>query len=127
MLFDGTYTYAYDADGNRTAKFIDNNHDGVLEAGDTDITQYTWDNRNRLVEVTNYATFGGTPTQVVDEVYDVENRWIGEKVESNGNGTVDHQTRFAYDGNQIVLQFDKAGAGSGQRRPLPSLSLGPGG
>ena len=110
-MSDGTYTYAYDAEGNRTAKFVDTNHDGVLDSGDTDITQYTWDNRNRLVEVTNYATFGGTPTQVVDEVYDVENRWIGEKVDSNGDGVVDHQTRFAYDGNQIVVQFDKEGAG----------------
>jgi RHS repeat-associated protein len=39
--------------------------------------------------------------------YDVENRWIGENIDVNGDGQIDHATRFAYDGNQIVLQFDK--------------------
>ena len=43
LISDGTYTYAYDAEGNRIAKFIDANDDGVLDAGDTSITQYTWD------------------------------------------------------------------------------------
>jgi RHS repeat-associated protein len=38
-------------------------------------------------------------------LYDVENRWIGEDIE-NGAGVVQHETRFVYDGNQIVLQFD---------------------
>ena len=45
LISDGTYTYAYDAEGNRIAKFIDANDDGVLDAGDTSITQYTWDAR----------------------------------------------------------------------------------
>ena len=56
VLFDGTYTYSYDADGNETAKFIDVNHTGVLQSGDTDVTQYTWDADNRLVQVTTSAT-----------------------------------------------------------------------
>ena len=85
LLSDGTYWYAYDAEGNRTARFIDANHDGVLDAGDTDITEYTWDARNRLVEVRDYATFaalgGNSPDQVVDYLYDVENRWIGENID----------------------------------------------
>jgi RHS repeat-associated protein len=36
---------------------------------------------------------------------------IEEKIDSDGNGTIDHETVFAYDGNQIVLQFDKDGSG----------------
>jgi RHS repeat-associated protein len=106
LLSDGTYTYAYDAEGNRTEKFIDANHDGVLDAGDTDVTAFTWDNRDRLTEVKTYATEGGDPTEVVDYLYDVENRWIGENIDSNGDGQLDHQIRFAYDGDQIVLQFE---------------------
>ncbi len=109
LLSDGTYTYAYDAEGNRTAKFIDANHDGVLDVGDTDVTEYTWDNRDRLVEVKDYATEGGSPTEVVDYLYDVEDRWIGENIFTGGT---EHQIRFAYDGNEIVLQFDKDGAGT---------------
>ena len=107
LLSDGTYRYAYDAEGNRTAKFIDANADGILDAGDTDVTQFKWDARNRLVEVPARAAFGGVPTEVVDYLYDVENRWIGENIDSNGDGQIDHKIRFAYDGDQIVLQFDK--------------------
>jgi hypothetical protein len=42
----------------------------------------------------------------------VENRLIGEKIDSNGDGVIDHQTRFAYDGSQMTLQFDKEGSGN---------------
>ncbi|GAB6188178.1 Calx-beta domain-containing protein [Thermopirellula anaerolimosa] len=111
LLSDGTYRYLYDAEGNRIARFIDVDEDGVLDGGDTDITQYTWDNRNRLVQVTDRAVFGGDAVQIVTYLYDAENRWIGETVDSDGDGTVDHQTWFAYDGNQIVLEFDKEGTG----------------
>jgi YD repeat-containing protein len=51
LLSDGTYRYQYDAEGNRTHRLIDVNQNGQLDSGDTDITQYTWDHRNRLVKV----------------------------------------------------------------------------
>ena len=55
---------------------------------------------------------------MVDYVYDAENRWIGENIDSSGDGVIDHETRFVYDGDQIVLQFDKsplpAGEGQGE-------------
>ena len=105
VLFDGTYTYTYDADGNCTARFIDANGTGVLQVGDTDVTQYTWDAGNRLVQVTQTAVYGGAASQIVTYLYDAEGRWIGENIE-NGSGVVTHETRFIYDGNQIVLQFD---------------------
>jgi RHS repeat-associated protein len=110
-------------EGNRTAKFIDTNADGVLDSGDTSVTIYGWDNRNRLVSVTSYAAYGDSPTQTVTYAYDAENRWIGETVTS-ADGSA-HRTAFAYDvlsplplgdgqgeggqgpgAGQIVLQFD---------------------
>jgi RHS repeat-associated protein len=112
LLSDGTYTYTYDAEGNRTAKFVDVNNDGVLDSGDTNVTEYTWDVRNRLSEVKTFATAGGSPTAVVDYLYDAENRWIGENIDSTGDGQIDHETRFVYDGDQIVLQFDKDVSGA---------------
>jgi RHS repeat-associated protein len=39
-------------------------------------------------------------------------RWIGESIDEDGDGEIDHQIRFAYDGNQIVLQFEKDGEGT---------------
>jgi RHS repeat-associated protein len=123
ILSDGTYTYTYDAEGNRTARFIDTNADGALDSGDTSVTIYGWDNRNRLVSVTSYAAYGDAPTQTVTYSYDAQNRWIGETV-TNADGSM-HRTAFAYDvlsplplgegqgeggqgpgAGQIVLQFD---------------------
>jgi hypothetical protein len=93
LFSDGTYWYSYDAEGNRTARFIDVNLDGVLDAGDTDIARYTWNARDRLVEVRDYATYAdlssGTPTQIVDFMYNVENRLIGEKIDSDGGTGLD--------------------------------------
>jgi RHS repeat-associated protein len=117
---DGTYQYAFDAEGNETARWIPGVTGETVpggNSGDQQITIYSWDNRNRLVEVDSYATAAQytahTPTQVVTETYDVANRWIGETVTtySGGVGTVVENRGFVYDGNQIVLQFDKSGSG----------------
>jgi RHS repeat-associated protein len=78
--------------------------------------RYTWDVRNRLSEVTTRATAAGPATSIVDYLYDAENRWIGENIDSTGDDQIDHEIRFAYDGDQIVLEFDKdlsAGSSSG--------------
>jgi RHS repeat-associated protein len=86
LLSDGTYTYAYDADGNRTEKFIDANHDGVLDSGDTNITLYAWDDRNRLASEAFESTYG-TITDFVLYTYDYANREIGSYDFADGNST----------------------------------------
>ena len=126
LISDGTYTYSYDAEGNRTARFIDGNHDGVFDAGDRDINVYGWDVRNRLTSVTTSATFGADPTQIVQYRYDPEDRLIAETVDSNGDGVVDHQTYFVYDGHEIVLQFDSSSplpSGEGQGEGVTAANL----
>jgi hypothetical protein len=95
LLSDGTYNYQYDADGNCIER---------TNIATGAVTDYTWDNRNRLIAVTDRASAAGPATEVVDLIYDVENRWIGETVNPE-NGQPVHTTLFAYDGNQIVLQF----------------------
>jgi len=52
-----TYRYVYDAEGNRTAKFKDTNAGGTLSVGDTDITLYGYDQRNRLVSVSHVSAW----------------------------------------------------------------------
>ena len=108
LLFDGVFSYCCDPEGNRTARFIDVNANGLLDAGDTAVTTYAWDHRNRLTRVTDYGLYGAPATRAVDYLYDVENRWIGRDVDSDGDGQIDTCTRFAYDGNQIVMEFDRA-------------------
>ncbi len=81
--------------------------------------------------MTDRDTFGGAATQVVDLIYDVLNRWIGETVDADGDGDVDHATRFVYDGQQIVLQFESSsplplageGQGEGGENESPALQL----
>ena len=111
---DGTYNYLYDAEGNRTARFQDNNSNDLLDSGDTDITEYEWDHRNRLTKVTDRATFGGTSNQEVDHTYDAFNRWIKRDVDTDGGTGSDpiEQTFFLYEQGQVHLQFDKTGSGN---------------
>ncbi len=124
LLFDGVFSYSYDLEGNRTARFIDCNANGLLDAGDTAATTYAWDHRNRLTCVTDYATYGDPAVRAVDYLYDTENRWIGRDVDLDADGQIDTRTRFAYDGNQIVLQFDRASAtGDDPTDPLTQEDL----
>ena len=59
---------SYGAEGNRTARWQSESADETaLSSGDTDITIYTWDNRDRMTSATNYATYaefeGSSPEQ----------------------------------------------------------------
>ena len=103
LTFDGTYTYEYDGEGNRTRRYDDSG------ANPADITEYEWDHRNRLVKVTARDTQAGDPTQVVEYYYDHANRWIRKLF--NPGEQDERSTVFIYDNNQIVLQFDKTGSG----------------
>ena len=115
LLSDGTCRYGYDEEGNRTLRYVDADASGTLTAGDTDITTYEWDHRNRLTEVTqfdDYADYtGDTPNQVVAYAYDYQNRLVRKVFDSDGDGTTDSSTVFAHDGNQTASQFDKSGSG----------------
>jgi len=109
MTSDGTYRYLYDAEGNRTRKFRDQNANGQLDSGDTDITEYAWDHRNRLVDVRHRPQYGAATDKIVEESYDFANRWTRKILDSDGDGTADFRQVFAYDGNQIVLNFHRNG------------------
>ena len=79
LLFDGTYHYAYDADGNRTARYRCTGtppSNTQVPSGATDITTYTWDNRNRLTEVKYQAKVGGPVISEVQYSYNVFNQMI---------------------------------------------------
>jgi len=65
LLSDGMYRYLCDAEGNRTHWFIDVNQNGQLDQGDTDITQYNWDHRNRLVKVEHLADYAALLARTV--------------------------------------------------------------
>ena len=103
---DGTYVYEYDDNGNRTLRYIDVDTSGTLNTGDTDITEYDWDYRNRLVEVTDRDTPTGDATQTVGFVYDAFNNRISKIVDADGAGAgTAVRTNFALLGAEVYLEF----------------------
>ena len=108
---DGTYTYTYDADGNRTSR---------TSIANGSVTDYTWDYRNRLTEVTS-KTSTGQITQQVAYAYDYQNRLVREEV--NPGTAAEQKTVYVYDGNQIVLAFDATVNATNGDPPLAAANL----
>ena len=87
VLNDGLYQYQYDNEGNLTQK---------QELVTGQLTNYTWDYRNRLTTVTS-------GTQTVEYLYDAEDKRVGKKI----NGVITE--KYIYDGADIALVVDAAG------------------
>ena len=135
LLSDGTFWYEYDAEGNRTLRYVwtDTDVDGEVDPGEqSEITEYEWDHRNRLVGVVERDSNTGPATQTVEHTYDYVNRWVARSVDPDGDGPLGFDnTYFVYDGTpsgitldraavsmdeigQIVLQFDDDAQGTPQ-------------
>jgi RHS repeat-associated protein len=124
LLSDGTYRYAYDAEGNRTAKFVDTNAGGTLSVGDTDVTVYAYDQRNRLVAVSHVnawtstqaaglAAFNATGTGLPGSdlelryTYDYADRRIRKSLDADGQGGAGQEavSFAAYAGDVRTLEI----------------------
>ena len=95
---DGTYSYEYDDEGNRTKR----TDDGTFEE-----THYEWDYRNRLTKVTEKDDLGAT-TKVVEYTYDVFNRRIAKEVDTTSPFTLTDAVieRYVYDDLNGVSSID---------------------
>ena len=110
MQSDGIYHYNYDAEGNRTARFRDNNHDGQLNAGDTDVTLYDYDYRNRLVDVLFGTAWGGNLTKIVEYGYDTADRQIERILDSDGDAVANEFRYTVYQGQNALFEvYDQDG------------------
>ena len=92
LLSDGTYTYQYDKEGNRTKR---------TKISDGSLTLYFWDYENRLVQETS-ETSAGVVTQVVTYTYDFAGRMIREGVGASLSSL--SYTYTVYDGQNAYLQ-----------------------
>ena len=123
---DADYTYDetnqltdanYDGEGNRIARFENNDAGDTISSGDTNITIYTWDHRNRLTKVTEYATYANyvadpkVPSKIVEYAYDHANRWVRKTLDTTPDGTPDSSRIFIHDAGQIVLDLKHTGTG----------------
>ncbi len=101
LLSDGVYRYDYDREGNRTAKYIDKDDSKTLSVGDTDVTAYGWDQRNRLVAVSHLGTWTANAAAAVPRqsaaalpgsdlelryTYDAFDRRIRRAIDADGSG-----------------------------------------
>jgi RHS repeat-associated protein len=94
---DADYTYTYDNNGNMIEKF---------NKTTSEITQYTYDAENRLIQVTK-------PGMTAAYRYDA----LGRRIEKNINGTA---TRYIYDRERIYQEFDASNT------MVASFRFGPG-
>lgn len=100
LLADGVYSYTYDAEGNLTRR---------IEIATGAVTEYTWDYRNRLTGLT-FKNSGGAVTQIITNVYDVNNLRIAHMVDADGAGPGAAQVeRFVNDGANVALILNGAG------------------
>jgi RHS repeat-associated protein len=93
ILSDGTFNYAYDAEGNLVTK---------TEIATGNITTYTYDYRDRLTSVTTRSA-GGIILNDVRFGYDVLNHRITKVV----NGVITH---MVYNQDNVWADFDESGA-----------------
>ncbi len=94
LLSDGKFNYDYDGEGNRIKQT------DILTGA---VTEYAWDYRNRLTQITE-KNAAGTVINQSNQTYDPNNLRIGK----TANGTTE---RYVYGQNQnIALEFDGSGA-----------------
>jgi len=100
VLSDGTFEYAYDAEGNLIRK---------TEIATGEYTEYEYDHRNRLVRGT-VKSAGGIILKEVMYAYDALDRRIARTVDSDGAGPMAPETVYTvYDGAHAWADFDSSG------------------
>ncbi len=94
LTSDGTYNYEYDAEGNRTKR---------TEIATGEVVEYSWDHRNRLVQVVKKDAQGAV-IETVDIEYDLFDRKIEKTVTPQvGPASL---LQYVYDGDHLALRFE---------------------
>lgn len=93
LLTDGTYSFAYDAEGSLVTRT-------QIATGAT--TQYDYDYRNRLARVVDRDS-DGVVTQTASFTYDAMNHRIAKQVDGG-------VSRFIYDRDNLVAELTASGA-----------------
>ncbi|MGH7137900.1 MAG: RHS repeat-associated core domain-containing protein, partial [Pirellulales bacterium] len=108
MSSDGTYTYQYDADGNVISRTqIANTYSTQYQ------TTYSWDYRNRLMDVEYYDN-NDVLTEHVHFVYDVFDHLIATEVDPNGGGTYTDIQHYVLDVSPEIPQAGVPGTATAQ-------------
>lgn len=103
---DGTFNYIYDNEGNTTRRTR-------IVGGQ--VTDYTWDHRNRLTSVTERVSATGAITKRTEFVYDLFNQRVGKRLDIGTIGTWDRYEEYIWaDGQEVLRMVDSDGQGAAQ-------------
>ena len=112
---DGTFTYAYDDEGNRITK---------TDISSGGYTTYTWDYRNRLTAVKDYNSLNALLKETT-YAYDTANRLVKSTYDADGAGGGAATSRFwAFDnGINPLLEFKSGSASDVSHRYLWGIAV----
>jgi RHS repeat-associated protein len=99
LMSDGTYSYEYDAEGNRTKR---------TKIADNTVDEYRWDYRNRLTQIVS-KNAGGSVVKTVGYDYDVDDQRVKKTVTSATPSAGDGVENYYLDRNQIAFVTDGSG------------------
>lgn len=103
---DGSFNYIYDNEGNVTRRTR-------IVGGQ--VTDYTWDHRNRLTSVTERVSATGAITKKVEYVYDLFDQRVGKRLDIGTIGTWDRYEEYIWaDGQEVLRMVDSDGQGTAQ-------------
>ena len=104
VLFDGTYHYTYDNDGNRVLQFA--SPDSSFGANASDITVYVWDQRNRLTSATLYANYTAYEDKDAEQVVAYTYNYADQQIRRTLTvGSTTTYVYSVYDGSDLYLQI----------------------
>ena len=109
VMYDGKWWYTYDANGNRTARAMNADHNGNVVNIDKsgEYWEYEWDYHNRLVKIQQYNAPDNAQNAKVEYTYDALNRRI-ERI--SRTKTEPEVTQYAY-GRNGALAYQKKSVG----------------
>jgi RHS repeat-associated protein len=112
LASDGKFNYTYDANGNLTKR---------VEIVSGKVREFSFDHRNRLVQITDRPSAVGAATQVVKYTYDLQNRRIASNVDTTPADANDGKvTYYVYAGEDVIAELtDPDGSGSAS----PAISM----
>lgn len=121
VMYDGKWWYTYDANGNRTARARNAEHNGNVVNIDKsgEYWEYEWDYHNRLVKVKQYNAPDNAANVCVEYTYDALNRRIERISRTKAEVEV---TQYAYGRNGALAYQKKSVGGKDTERTFVYLN-----
>ena len=120
-MYDGKWWYTYDANGNRTARARNAEHNGNVVNIDKsgEYWEYEWDYHNRLIKVQQFNAPDNAQNVKVEYTYDALNRRIERISRTNTEPEV---TQYAYGRNGALAYQKKSISGKDTERTFVYLN-----